>query len=48
MDMEVVIIEPGETFSPMYVKDGYGDARASSGTGNKIPEKQRGWGYVRS
>jgi len=47
MDMEVGIVDPGKTFNPTYMEDGYEDARASSGTGNKIREKRRGWGYVR-
>jgi hypothetical protein len=39
MDMEVAIIDPGEAFNPMYMEDGYGYARASSGSGKKTPEK---------
>jgi hypothetical protein len=42
MDMEVAIIEPGEAFNPTYMEDGYGDTRASSGTGKKTPEKVGG------
>jgi len=42
MDMEVAIIDPGEAFNPTYMEDGYGDARASSRSGKKIPEKVSG------
>ena len=42
MDMEVAIIEPGQAFQPTYMEDGYGDARASSGSGKKTPEKVSG------
>ena len=42
MDVEVVIIEPGEAFDATYMEDGYGDARASSGNGKKTPEKVSG------
>ena len=42
MDMEVAIIDPGDAFDPTYMEDGYGDARASSGSGKKTPEKVSG------
>ena len=42
MDMEVAIIDPGESFQPTYMEDGYGDARASSGSGKKTPDKVSG------
>ena len=42
IDMEVTIIDPGEAFNPTYMEDEYGDARASSGSGKKTPEKVSG------
>ena len=42
MDMEVAIIDPGEAFDPTYMEDGYGDARASSGSRKKDPQKVSG------
>ena len=42
MDMEVAVIDPGDPFNPTYMEDGYGDARASSGSGKKAPEKVSG------
>jgi hypothetical protein len=42
MDMEVAIVEPGAAFNPTYMEDGYGDARTSSGSGKKTPEKVSG------
>ena len=42
MDMEVAIIDPGEAFNPTYMENGYGDARASSGSGKKTLEKVSG------
>lgn len=47
MYMEVVIIDPGETFNPTYMENGYGDARASSGTGNKI-RKNHGARFIKT
>ena len=40
--MEVTIIDPGEAFNPTYMEDEYGDARASSESGKKAPEKVSG------
>jgi hypothetical protein len=51
IDMEIAIIDPDEAFNPTYMEDGYGNTRASSGSGKKTPEKvsgTTGWGYVRS
>ena len=42
MDMEVVVIDPGDAFDPTYMEDWYGDARASSVSGKKTPEKVSG------
>jgi len=42
LDMEVAIIEPGQAFNATNMEDGYGDARASSGSGKKTPEKVSG------
>ncbi|EDR07710.1 uncharacterized protein LACBIDRAFT_294481 [Laccaria bicolor S238N-H82] len=42
MDMEVAVIDAGDPFNPTYMEDGYGDARASSGSGKKAPEKVSG------
>ena len=39
MDLEVAIIDPGEAFNPAYMENGYGYARASSGSGKKTQEK---------
>ena len=42
MDMEVVVIDPGDAFDPTYMEDWYGDARPSSVSGKKTPEKVSG------
>ncbi|KIJ93869.1 hypothetical protein K443DRAFT_111429 [Laccaria amethystina LaAM-08-1] len=42
VDMEVAIVNPGEAFNPMWMEDGYGDARALSGSGKKALEKVSG------
>ena len=39
MDMELAIVDPGEAFNPTYMEDWYGDARVSSGSGEKTSEK---------
>ena len=42
MDMAVASIDPGHSFDPTYMEDGYWDPGASSGSGKKTPERVSG------
>ena len=42
MDMEVAVINSGESFNTTYMEDEYEDARASSVSGKKFSEKVSG------